>query len=254
MPAARTAAGTAAASWAGGLGGLMIFFSGAGSCQSVWGAEGSSIHSAGPFANFQINNYRPLMKIYTRTGDTGSTGLFGGPRVSKDDDRIEAYGTVDELNAAIGMARSAGVDDDIDGQLDQIQHELFSIGAEMATPDPDEHDLRIIGESHVAHLEALIDTHEGSVEPLKHFILPAGHPAATAMHLARSICRRAERRTVTLVRRHEVSISEDLIIYLNRLSDLLFVLTRVVNHRSQIAEVKWERPQKCEAVAESRED
>lgn len=184
------------------------------------------------------------MKIYTRTGDTGSTGLFGGPRVSKDDDRIEAYGTVDELNAAIGMARSAGLDEDIDIQLDTIQHELFSIGAELATPDPDEHDLRIIGETHVAILEGWIDAHEATVEPLKHFILPAGHPGATAMHLARSICRRAERRTVTLVRRHEVSISEELIIYLNRLSDLLFVLTRVVNQRSGLVEVIWERPKK----------
>ena len=182
------------------------------------------------------------MKIYTRTGDTGSTGLFGGPRVSKDDDRIEAYGTVDELNAAIGMARSAGVDEDIDGQLDAIQHELFSIGAELATPEPDEHDLRILNESHVATLEGWIDEHENSVEPLKHFILPAGHSAATAMHLARSICRRAERRTVTLVRRHEVSISEALIVYLNRLSDLLFVLTRVVNQRAGLAEVQWVKP------------
>lgn len=185
------------------------------------------------------------MKIYTRTGDTGSTGLFGGPRVSKDDDRIEAYGTVDELNAAIGMARSAGVDDDIDGQLEQIQHELFSIGAELATPDPDEFDLRIIGNVHVEILESWIDQHEGAVPPLKHFILPAGHPASTALHLARSICRRAERRTVTLVRRHEVSISEALIVYLNRLSDLLFVLTRVVNARSGVPEIQWIRPENC---------
>ena len=182
------------------------------------------------------------MKIYTRTGDTGSTGLFGGPRVSKDDDRIEAYGTVDELNAAIGMARSAGLNSEIDGQLDRIQHELFSIGAELAAPDPDEHGLRIIDESHVQTLESWIDAHEQSVPPLKHFILPAGHPASTTLHLARSICRRAERRTVTLVRRHEVSISEALIIYLNRLSDLLFVLTRVVNAQNEIAEVQWVKP------------
>lgn len=189
------------------------------------------------------------MKIYTRTGDSGSTGLFGGPRVSKDDDRIEAYGTVDELNAALGMARSADLDTDIDSQLDQIQHELFSIGAELATPDPDEYDLRIIGEDHVAVLEGWVDEHEKSLPPLKHFILPTGHPAATALHLARSICRRAERRTVTLVRRHEVSISEALIVYLNRLSDLLFVLTRVVNHRREIDEIQWIRPQSCQSRA-----
>lgn len=182
------------------------------------------------------------MKIYTRTGDTGSTGLFGGPRVSKDDDRIEAYGTVDELNAAIGMARAFDVGATIDAQLDQIQHELFSIGAELATPDPDQFELRIIGEGHVATLESWIDEHEKGVPPLKHFILPAGHSAAGALHLARGICRRAERRTVTLVRRHEVSISEELIIYLNRLSDLLFVLARAINHAQGVAEMQWVKP------------
>ena len=182
------------------------------------------------------------MKIYTRTGDTGSTGLFGGPRVSKDDDRIESYGTVDELNATIGMARAAGLSDEVDGQLDTIQHELFSIGAELATPDPDEHDLRIISETHVGRLESWIDQHEQSIPDLKHFILPCGHPASAALHLARSTCRRAERRVVTLVRHHETNISEELIIYLNRLSDLLFVLTRVVNHQAGISEVQWIRP------------
>lgn len=184
------------------------------------------------------------MKIYTRTGDTGSTGLFGGPRVSKDDDRIEAYGTVDELNAAIGLARGSEVDKKIDQQLNQIQSELFSIGAELATPDPDEHDLRIIDDDHVQRLETWIDEHEATVPPLKHFILPTGHPAAGALHLARSICRRAERRTVTLVRRHEVQISEALIIYLNRLSDLLFVLTRVVNQNAGVVESQWVSPSK----------
>jgi cob(I)alamin adenosyltransferase len=184
------------------------------------------------------------MKIYTRTGDSGSTGLFGGPRVSKDDDRIEAYGTVDELNAALGVARAALSDKKIDAQLDQIQHELFSIGAELATPDPDQHNLRIIGETHVATLENWIDEHQKTVPELKHFILPTGNAAAAALHLARGICRRAERRTVTLVRRHEVSISEDLIIYLNRLSDLLFVLSRAVNHSQGIPEVQWIRPEK----------
>lgn len=183
------------------------------------------------------------MKIYTRTGDTGSTGLFGGPRVSKDDDRIESYGTVDELNASLGMARAMGVSEVIDGQLDKIQHELFSIGAELATPDPDAHKMRIINETHIETLESWIDLHERSIPELKHFILPAGHPAAASLHLARGICRRAERRVVTLVRHHETNISEELIIYLNRLSDLLFVLTRVVNHEAGIADVQWIRPE-----------
>ncbi len=182
------------------------------------------------------------MKIYTRTGDAGSTGLFGGPRVSKDDDRIEAYGTVDELNAALGAARSAKVSANIDCQLDQIQHELFSIGAELATPDPDQHGLRLIGSSHIARLEQWIDEHEAVLEPLKHFILPAGCPASTHLHLARGVCRRAERRVVTLVRHHEANISEELMIYLNRLSDLLFVLSRVANHEAGVSETQWVRP------------
>lgn len=182
------------------------------------------------------------MKIYTKTGDMGSTGLFGGPRVSKDDDRIEAYGTVDELNAALGIARAADLPADIDHQLSNIQSELFSIGAELATPDPDAFSMRIIGEAHIARLEREIDVHETTLEPLKHFILPAGSAAASHMHLARSICRRAERRVVTLVRRHEVSVSEELLVYLNRLGDLLFVLSRVVNSRAGVDEVKWIKP------------
>lgn len=181
------------------------------------------------------------MKIYTRTGDEGSTGLFGGPRVSKDDDRIEAYGTVDELNAAIGTARSAGRDRQVDSQLAQIQSELFSIGAELATPDPHQHQLRIITEHHIGRLEQWIDAHEQNLPPLKQFILPAGDGAASHLHLARAICRRAERRLVTLLR-SETSLSPELLIYLNRLSDLLFVLTRVANRHAGVAEVPWTRP------------
>lgn len=182
------------------------------------------------------------MKIYTKTGDMGSTGLFGGPRVSKDDDRIEAYGTVDELNAALGVVRATALPADIDEQLSRIQSELFSIGAELATPDPDAHRMRIIGPAHVAWLEQGIDGHEATLPPLKNFILPAGGEAAARLHLARAICRRAERRVVTLVRRHEASVSEDLLVYLNRLGDLLFVLSRVVNSRGGELEVPWVKP------------
>ena len=182
------------------------------------------------------------MKIYTRTGDTGSTGLFGGPRVAKDDDRIEAYGTVDELNAAIGTARSAELGDVVDAQLASIQHALFAIGAELATPEPDDHSMRIISNAHIGQLEQWIDDHEGGLKPLQQFILPAGDAGATHLHLARAICRRAERRVVTLVRRHETSVSEELIIYLNRLSDLLFVLTRSVNKMRGVEDVEWVKP------------
>ncbi|MCA9138638.1 MAG: cob(I)yrinic acid a,c-diamide adenosyltransferase [Planctomycetales bacterium] len=187
------------------------------------------------------------MKIYTRTGDAGSTGLFGGPRVSKDDARIEAYGTVDELNAALGCVRSVGaaggVDRSLDQQIEQIQRELFSIGAELATPNPDEHGLRVIGSSHVTRIEGWIDEHESGLEPLKQFILPGGTHAASILHLARAICRRAERRVVTLGDQEGVQISDAVIIYLNRLSDYLFVLSREVNSQAGIADVPWQRPQ-----------
>jgi len=182
------------------------------------------------------------MKIYTRTGDTGSTGLLGGPRVSKDDDRIESYGTVDELNAAIGMARSAGLSEQVDSQLSRIQHELFSIGAELATPDPDQHQTRIVCNDHIEQLEAWIDQHEHGLPELKNFVLPAGDSGATHLHLARAICRRAERRVVTLGRRPQANVSEYLVVYLNRLSDLLFVLTRVANRDANVEEVPWIRP------------
>ena len=173
----------------------------------------------------------------------GSTGLFGGPRVPKDDARIEAYGTVDELNASIGVARSAGVGDIIDPQLCQIQSELFSIGAELATPNPDDHGTRLIGSLHVERLERWIDEHESGLPPLKTFILPAGTASSTTLHLARSICRRAERRVVTLAGNPDVSVSEMLVVYLNRLSDLLFVLSRVCTHEAGCDEVAWVRPE-----------
>lgn len=187
------------------------------------------------------------MKIYTRTGDGGSTGLFGGPRVAKDDARIEAYGTVDELNAVLGMVRSVGVDKTIDAMIEQVQNELFSIGAELATPKPDEFDLRIIGSGHIACLERWIDESEDGLPPLKTFILPAGTPAATHIHLARSTCRRAERRLVTLQQQNEGSVSADLLVYLNRLSDLLFVLARRVNAQAGVPDHPWSKPEAGES-------
>ncbi len=179
------------------------------------------------------------MKIYTRTGDNGSTGLFGGPRVSKDDSRIEAYGTVDELNAALGVARCAGIGPLMDEQLTQVQHELFAIGAELATPDPTHHGTRVVGDSHIERLEQWIDAHEETLPPLRSFVLPAGSPGACSLHLARAICRRAERRVIRLCRESGSNVAEDLAIYLNRLSDLLFVLSRVANQEGGTGEVAW---------------
>ena len=138
------------------------------------------------------------MKIYTKTGDSGETGLFAGPRVSKDDVRIEAFGTVDELNAALGLGRAAGLPAPLDQIVDQVQHELFALGAALATPDPVQAGTDLIGESNVERLEHLIDEHEAELAPLRQFILPGGHASAANLHVARSICRRAERRVVTL--------------------------------------------------------
>lgn len=196
------------------------------------------------------------MKIYTRTGDTGTTGLFGGPRVAKDDVRIEAYGTVDELNAVLGCVRSAIAQtntattsaNDLLASLDQktvqIQHELFSIGAELASPKPDEFNLRVIGESHVERLENWIDESESRLPPLKQFILPGGSAVAGQVHLARAVCRRAERRVVTLSEAvgSDAAISESVIIYLNRLSDWLFVVSRDVNQGLGYPDQPWEKP------------
>lgn len=177
------------------------------------------------------------MKIYTRTGDGGSTTLFDGTRIAKSDLRVEAYGEVDEANAAIGAARSEGLDADIDAVMDVVQRELFALGSRLA--DPAE---RIagrvtkvaLGPDDIGRLEAWIDKYETELTPLRRFILPGGTRAASALHMARVVCRRAERRMVALV-----SVEVEYLAYMNRLSDLLFVLTRVVNKRAGVAEVEW---------------
>ena len=181
------------------------------------------------------------MRIYTRTGDAGDTGLFGGGRVGKDDPRVEAYGDVDELNAALGLARAVEMMPRIDETLVPIQRDLFSIGALLATPDREkmrQHlDKARIDEGRVAELERAIDDGEAELEPLRAFIVPGGTPKAAALHVARTICRRAERRVVTLAR--EVELPAIVVVYLNRLSDLLFVLARVANRRAGAGEVTW---------------
>lgn len=177
------------------------------------------------------------MKIYTKTGDQGETGLFGGPRVRKDHPRIEAYGTVDELNALLGKVRSGALPKDIDSLLAIIQNELFDLGAELATPDPAKHGTNLLGSAQISALESAIDRYEATLEPLKQFILPGGTPAAADLHLARTVCRRAERHLITLAAIEP--ISADLIIYLNRLSDLLFVLARATNHLAGLPDTPW---------------
>jgi cob(I)alamin adenosyltransferase len=181
------------------------------------------------------------MKIYTRTGDDGETGLFGGGRVSKDHPRVQAYGDVDELNAALGLARAVEIMPRIDEVLVPIQRDLFSLGALLATPAPEKvkHYLEKarIDEVRVEELERAIDDGEKEVEPLRAFVLPGGTPKSAALHLARTICRRAERHVIAL--RRETELPQIVIRYLNRLSDLLFVLARVANRRAGTGEVTW---------------
>ncbi len=183
-----------------------------------------------------------MSKIYTRTGDQGDTGLFGGPRVRKDNPRIEAYGTVDELNAFVGAARFeiAPVDKPIDELLARIQNDLFDVGAELATPDPVK-GMRSVSQTQIDELEQAIDRYEELVPPLRQFILPGGSKAGVQMHLARTVARRAERLVVHLAGLPDESVSSEVIIYLNRLSDLLFVLARVANHLVGVADVNWQK-------------
>lgn len=182
------------------------------------------------------------MKIYTRTGDRGDTGLFGGGRVGKDDPRVEAYGDVDELNAAIGLARAVEQMPRVDEVLMPIQRDLFSLGALLATPDLEKMREQLakarVTTERIEELEHQIDEGDAELEPLKAFILPGGSPKAAALHLARTVCRRAERRVVHL-RRSEPDIPEIVVVYLNRLSDLLFTLARVASRRAGAGEVTW---------------
>ena len=181
------------------------------------------------------------MKIYTKTGDTGDTTLFGGRRVSKDALRIEAYGTVDELNAFLGSVVAQCQHDDLRAAMQQVQGQLFAVGADLATPlDARTTYISRVDAGPSQQLEREIDAWEGQLLPLTQFILPGGSVTGAALHVARTICRRAERRVVALA--HVEDINEHVIVYLNRLSDWLFVLARTVNHRQNISETPWQSP------------
>ena len=184
-----------------------------------------------------------LVKIYTRTGDKGDTGLFGGGRVRKDDPRVEAYGDVDELNAAIGLARSMAPVPRIDEVLAPIQRDLFSIGALLATPHPEKVREQLqkarLDDDRIAQLEREIDRAEQELEPLTAFIIPGGTPKSAALQVARAVCRRAERRVIALAQHQDVTLPAIVVVYLNRLSDLLFVLARLANRLAMMAEVTW---------------
>jgi cob(I)alamin adenosyltransferase len=178
------------------------------------------------------------MKIYTKTGDLGETSLYGGRRVAKDAVRIEAYGTVDELNAHLGVVRTLPLPPDANALIERLQHELFALGADLATPpDKASANVRRISSDDALRLEQDIDRLDAGLPELHSFILPSGSPAGAALHVARTVCRRAERCTVRLVR--EESLDRAPVIYLNRLADLLFVLARHVNHALGMTETPW---------------
>jgi cob(I)alamin adenosyltransferase len=179
------------------------------------------------------------LKIYTKTGDDGTTGLLGPGRAAKDCPRVEAYGTVDELNAALGVARAAGLDRDADALVAGLQDDLFALGAALADPAPDGRFHGAIRHEKVAELERSIDALEADLPPLSQFILPGGTPGAAQIHLARAVCRRAERRVVALAHREGEHVPGEVLAYLNRLGDLLFVLARAINHRAGVSDVPW---------------
>jgi len=178
------------------------------------------------------------VKIYTKTGDDGTTGLYGGARVKKASPRVGAYGTVDELNAVVGVARATKIDAEMDAALAEVQSDLFVLGAELATPPGKEEKLRmrLLDDADAARLEAAIDRAEGWLEPLKTFVLPGGCPQAAALHLARTVGRRAEREVLAL---EDAPARRACVVYLNRLSDLLFVMARRANQLAGVHDVPW---------------
>jgi len=181
-----------------------------------------------------------ITRVYTRTGDDGTTGLGGGQRVAKDSPRVTAYGTVDELSSAVGVAVAAGVDARIAAPLARIRNELFHLGSDLCILEQDKERLPVprIEERHVVYLERLMDELSAELGPLENFILPGGAPAAAHLHLARAVCRRAERDVVTLAR--EEKVGAWVIRYLNRLSDALFVLARYENKARGVSDVLWD--------------
>jgi cob(I)alamin adenosyltransferase len=178
------------------------------------------------------------MKIYTKTGDSGDTSLFGGKRVPKSILRIDAYGTVDEVNAQLGVVRALHPPDDVDNLLEKIQNQLFELGADLAAPfDSAPPNTKRIQQNGIQFLEETIDRIEAQLEPLKSFILPGGSLVSAQMHVARTVCRRAERLVDALGRKEE--IGKFPLMYLNRLADFLFVAARYMNKRTETEEVQW---------------
>ena len=180
-----------------------------------------------------------ITKVYTKTGDDGRTGLGGGQRVEKDSPRIEAYGTVDELNSQIGVALASGLCETLAAALGSIQNDLFHLGSDLCTLEPDKERRPVprIEQRHVAALEKVIDRLSEELPPLENFVLPGGCPGAAQLHVARTVCRRAERLVVALARLE--SVGAQTVPYLNRLSDALFVMARYENRKRGVADILW---------------
>ena len=178
------------------------------------------------------------MKIYTKSGDRGETGLFGGARIGKDSARVWVYGEIDELNSLLGLARMHPIDEERDALLQRIQSSLFNLGAELAAKPGKDTGVPKVDDENVKALEAAIDAADGELPALQSFVLPGGTPAAAYLHVARTVCRRAERRAVSLMRNEE--LRPVVLVYLNRLSDLFFVLARLANLRAEVPDVPWE--------------
>ena len=185
------------------------------------------------------NAYNPTVKIYTKTGDSGDTSLFDGTRVSKTDPRVAAYGDVDELQACLGVVRATGLPEDLDEMCVSLQRDLFALGARLADPA---HKIAkrvekiVVNDDSVTRLEGWIDRLDAEIPALRHFILSDGAPAGAALHLARTVCRRAERAVLSL---GKDAVEPVVIVYLNRLSDLLFTMARAANHRAGATETPW---------------
>jgi cob(I)alamin adenosyltransferase len=183
-----------------------------------------------------------VTRIYTKTGDAGDTGLVGGGRVSKDHVRVHAYGEIDETNAALGAVRTTAPTELFGELLTAVQRDLFTIGGRLATPEPErlraaQRDKVAVPPARIAALEAAIDAADAELPPLRAFVLPGGTPKAAVLHLARAVCRRAERSVVHLS--HVQDVPPEVLVYLNRLSDLLFTLARLANHRAGCPDVTW---------------
>ena len=206
---------------------------GSGGPRSLRSGPAPSPSRGGPEDEFQGHT----MKIYTRTGDDGTTGLYGGARTRKDDPRVEAYGTVDETNAVIGLARACGLPREIEDVLAAVQSTLFDVGAALATPADRAASVPTVADRDVVVLEQAIDALEVRLEPLRTFVLPGGSEAAARLHVARTVCRRAERLVVAMS--DHVPVDPAIVRWLNRLSDLLFVQARFANHAAGVADVPW---------------